>query len=356
MGQSPEGSSYNVTGKGVPLLNGPTEFGAINPIPKQWTTEPTKFAEAGDILLCVRGATTGRKNMADQQYCIGRGLAAIRGNSQRALTGYLWFVLDFITATLLEEASGSTFPNLPGEKLKNIKISIPPLREQERITAILNEQMASVNKIREVVERQIELTTSLIDSYLRESLTDSNARSFTLSGCLTEVSRGVGESWENYRVIGATRSGLAPAKAPIGKSPERYKLVDKGTIFYNPMRILIGSIGMVDEDDEPGITSPDYVVFKSQNGIVHPRWLYYWLRSSFGAAFIKTLARGAVRERMLFQRLAKAEMLLPSWDTQVEVAEKLSAIAKLRQSLEEQLAATNDLPEKLLHRAFNGEV
>jgi type I restriction enzyme S subunit len=54
-----------------------------------------------------------------------------------------------------------------------------------------------------------------------------------------------------------TRSGLAPARERPGKHAERYN----GTVFYNPMRILIGSIAFVDDDDEPGITSPDYVVF-----------------------------------------------------------------------------------------------
>jgi type I restriction enzyme S subunit len=45
------------------------------------------------------------------------------------------------------------------------------------------------------------------------------------------------------------------------------------------MRILIGSVAFVDEGDEPGITSPDYVVFQGKDGKVDSRWFYYWLRS-----------------------------------------------------------------------------
>ena len=93
-GQSPEGASYNAEGKGEPLLNGPTEFGEKYPTPVQWTISPTRFCLAGDILLCVRGATTGRKNLADRRYCIGHGLAAIRGKLDQAHTGYLSFALD----------------------------------------------------------------------------------------------------------------------------------------------------------------------------------------------------------------------------------------------------------------------
>lgn len=57
MGQSPPGESYNTLGEGVPLLNGPTEFGERYPSAVQWTFTPTKLCGKGDILLCVRGAT-----------------------------------------------------------------------------------------------------------------------------------------------------------------------------------------------------------------------------------------------------------------------------------------------------------
>ena len=144
------------------------------------------------------------------------------------------------------------------------------------------------------------------------AIVQEGARRVRLSDCLTEVNEGVGPSWKNYRVLGATRDGLAPAKEAVGKSPERYKLAEPGTIFYNPMRILIGSIAFVDDREESGITSPDYVVFRSRPGTIHPRWFYYWLRSGYGAEFIRTLARGADRERMLFRRLAAAEIFLPT--------------------------------------------
>lgn len=178
----------------------------------------------------------------------------------------------------------------------------------------------------------------------------------SLGECLHEVSRGVGVDWSQYRVIGATRAGAAPAKEKVGKSPERYKLVSGGTVFYNPMRILLGSIGMVDQDDEPGITSPDYVVFKTQAGVLHSRWFYYWLRSHYGEAFIKSLARGAVRERILFRRLTTAQIDIPSWDVQLEIADKLRELARLRGLSREQLAAIERMPAALLRRAFAGEL
>ncbi len=155
-------------------------------------------------------------------------------------------------------------------------------------------------------------------------------RRLRLGDCLDEVSVGVGETWANYRLVGATREGLAPAKEKIGKRPERYKLVEPRTIFYNPMRILLGSIAMIDDGEASGITSPDYVVVRPRKGILNHRWFYYWLRSPDGAVFIKSLARGAVRERMLFNRLAAGEISLPTWDAQERFAQQIDSVARLK--------------------------
>lgn len=74
MGQSPDGSTYNQEGNGVALINGPTEFTEKHPVKIQWTIAPTKLCKEGDVLLCVRGSSTGRLNIANEEYCIGRGV------------------------------------------------------------------------------------------------------------------------------------------------------------------------------------------------------------------------------------------------------------------------------------------
>jgi type I restriction enzyme, S subunit len=355
MGQSPEGNTYNSNREGAPLLNGPTEFGDKFPIPIQWTTSPTRFAEKNDILFCVRGATTGRKNIADQRYCIGRGLAAIRATKEKSNREFLYYLLDTVTSELLNETAGSIFPNLSGEKLQNLTVPLPPLDEQRRIAIQLNEQLAAVESARKAAEEQLDLSYTLINAYLKESLSGS-LRKLQLKDGFVEVKKGIGKTWADYALLGTTRYGVAPAKEKVGKQPERYKLVEPGTIFYNPMRINIGSIGMLDEGGVPGITSPDYVVINAVKGVIHPRWFYFWLRSPYGKAFIKTLARGAVRERMMFTRLAPAYLDIPSYEVQAEIAEKLLGIKQLRSAIESQLDEINRLPASLLREAFAGNM
>lgn len=90
MGQSPAGESYNEMGEGTIFYQGRTDFGLRFPTPRMYTTAPTRFAKKGDILLSVR-APVGDLNIAMENCCIGRGLAAL--NSKIGSQMHLFYTL-----------------------------------------------------------------------------------------------------------------------------------------------------------------------------------------------------------------------------------------------------------------------
>ena len=136
MGQSPSGDTVS-TEHGLALLNGPTEFGPRHPIPVQFTTDPRKCAQPGDLLFCVRGSTTGRMNWADQKYAIGRGIAAIRHRQEPALQPFVRGVIELELPELLAQATGSTFPNVSAYQLAEIPYPCLDEHEQRAIAHIL---------------------------------------------------------------------------------------------------------------------------------------------------------------------------------------------------------------------------
>ena len=83
MGQSPDGKSLNENGDGVTFFQGRAEFGDRYPTKRLTTTEPKRMAKSGDVLLSVR-APVGDLNIALEDCCIGRGLAAIRSKTKYA--------------------------------------------------------------------------------------------------------------------------------------------------------------------------------------------------------------------------------------------------------------------------------
>jgi type I restriction enzyme, S subunit len=124
MGASPSGETYNTNGVGVPLVNGPAEYGEFFIESLKWTTAPTRLSRRGDLILCVRGSTTGRHVFSDGEYCLGRGVAAIR--AKPGIQSFVdRLVLDDLPG-LLTKATGSVFPNLASKDLQGFEVIKPP--------------------------------------------------------------------------------------------------------------------------------------------------------------------------------------------------------------------------------------
>jgi type I restriction enzyme S subunit len=137
MGQSPPSSTYNKEGNGLPFLQGKMEFGEIYPSPILYCSQPIKIAEQNDVLMSVR-APVGDVNVAPYRLCIGRGLASIRFNSEKADSWFYFYYLQKIKNFLENIGKGSTFKAITKEDLEDLKIPYPPLFEQKKIAQILS--------------------------------------------------------------------------------------------------------------------------------------------------------------------------------------------------------------------------
>ncbi|MDQ7961425.1 restriction endonuclease subunit S [Flavobacterium lindanitolerans] len=137
MGQSPEAEYVTQEKIGLPLLNGPAEFTNKFPIPVQYTSENKRVAQINDILFCVRGSTTGRMNIADQKYAIGRGLASIRHKKNSELNSYIKALIEVNLKKLLNGTLGSVFPNVTKDNLFELECYIHDCADQNKIASIL---------------------------------------------------------------------------------------------------------------------------------------------------------------------------------------------------------------------------
>ncbi len=150
-GQSPPGESYNDAGTGVPFYQGKTEFGRVFiGEPKKWTTDPQRFAEAGDILMSVR-APVGPVNIAMQRICIGRGLAAIRPVDERLLSSFAFHVLRNMESEITGDA-GAAFASINRSDIETIQIPLPPLKVQKAIVTEIEGYQKVIDGARAVLD------------------------------------------------------------------------------------------------------------------------------------------------------------------------------------------------------------
>ena len=128
MGQSPDGSTYSDKPSDYILVQGNADLQNGWVTPRIWTTQITKKADAGDLIMSVR-APAGAMGKTAYNAVIGRGVAAIKGN-------------EFIYQLLVKMDSdgywktlscGSTFESLNSNNIKNADVLIPNTDEQEKI-------------------------------------------------------------------------------------------------------------------------------------------------------------------------------------------------------------------------------
>ena len=78
MGQSPDGSTYSEEPSDYILVQGNADLKGGWVYPRIWTTQKTKTAQAGDLIMSVR-APAGAMGKTAYDVVLGRGVAGIKG-------------------------------------------------------------------------------------------------------------------------------------------------------------------------------------------------------------------------------------------------------------------------------------
>lgn len=167
MGQSPDSSSYNESGEGIPFFQGNADFGDRYPVTRIWCSEPKKVAQENDILISVR-APIGAINYSKEKCCIGRGLAALTVDKTKISEKLLFWVLKAKKEELNRQGTGSTFKAISKKSLEELLIPQIDIKEQEKDVEILEKiYMIIQNK-----HKELKLLTDLISARFVEMFGD----------------------------------------------------------------------------------------------------------------------------------------------------------------------------------------
>ncbi len=160
MGQSPKGDTYNEDGMGTVFFQGRAEFGFRFPTRRLYTTDPKRMAQSNDALMSVR-APVGDMNVAYEECCIGRGLAAIHSKD-----GHQSFVL-YTMFNLREQLNvfngeGTVFGSINKDALNAMSISIPPKEVIDAFEAIVSPMDEAIRNNYEEICRLSDIRDSLL--------------------------------------------------------------------------------------------------------------------------------------------------------------------------------------------------
>ena len=164
MGQSPKGETYNENQQGKIFFQGRAEFGWRYPSPRLYTTDPKRIAKMNDILLSVR-APVGDMNVALDECCIGRGLAALSHKSNHF--SYSYYLLKSLKNKFdLFNGEGTVFGSINQKDLKNITLIEPNRNLIDRFAELvfIFDQKIKINSLN--ISQLIDIRDTLLPKLL----------------------------------------------------------------------------------------------------------------------------------------------------------------------------------------------
>ncbi len=341
--------------------------------------------EQNDIVFARTGATTGKSFLIKEtpKAVAASYLIRLRLNDPRCLPEYV--ALYFQTKAYWDEIergiSGSAQGGFNASKLKELLIPIPPLSEQKRIVAILDEAFGAIARAKENAARNLANARELFDSYLNRVFTEK------------------GEGWEETTVAeiafkkkGSIRTG------PFGSQLLHSEFVDEGIMvlgidnavnneFRNGKRRFItqekylellrytvkpgdviitimgtcGRCAIVPEEIPTAINTKHLCCITLDQQKCIPEFLHiYFLHHPVARDYLTRKAKGSIMSGLNMGIIKELPVQLPNLKRQDEISKVFHKLKNehfnLNQIYERKLAALDELKQSLLQKAFTGQL
>ncbi|WP_462191203.1 restriction endonuclease subunit S [Campylobacter concisus] len=252
--------------------------------------------------------------------------------------------------------------NLSIDDFFNIKIRMPNLDEQKKIAEILSTWDEAINLTINLIESKKQFKKALMQNLLTAKIRfpqfKGEWKEIRLGNFLEEKSE---RNTKNIDLILSVTNKFGFVtqveyfdKSVASDNTANYKIVRKGNFAYNPSRINVGSIALL-ESYEIGILSPMYVVFECLKNLDN-RFLKFWFQShSFMGNLFKYLA-GSVRESLNFNDMKTISIKLPNLKEQQKIAEVLTSCDNEINLLNLKLENLKKQKQGLMQKLLSGKV
>lgn len=365
MGQAPPGDTYSAT-EGIPLIAGAGDFSRGQLRPKKFTSKPSKLSKAGDIVLSIR-ASIGDKVWADGEYCLGRGVAALRPGAELD-ANFLWHWLNHAEPSLQAKAKGATFLQVNRSDIAELRIAPPPLDEQRRIAAILDKADELRTKRREALTHLDTLTQSIFHSMFgAPARTSAEVRLDHLCQVSSGITKGRRTSATElttfpYVAVSnvqdrALDMSVVKEIAVTRTEAERYRLM-RGDLLLteggDPDKLGRGTIW---NDELPWCLHQNHVFRVRPSEDVVPLYLNWYLASREARSYFLRMAKQTTGIASINKtQLSATPVKLPPLELQQTFATRVAAVERLKETHRKHLAELDALFASLQHRAFKGEL
>lgn len=335
----------------------------------------SRLVKEGDFILS-NSMSFGRPYIMRTSGCIHDGWLVLSEKSEALDQDYLYYFLGSAYAYRQFDnlAAGSTVRNLNIDLVKRVRITLPPLPEQKRIVAILDEAFAGIATAIANTEKNLANARELFGSHLNAVFAQKGdgwvERRF---GDLCKFIRGpfggslkkscfVSSGYAVYEQQHAINNQFNQIRYFINESKfqemKRFELLPGELIMScsgTMGRVAIAPVGV-----KPGIINQALLKLSPLDSLA-AEFLKYWMESNSFQEQIDMHSQGAAIKNVASVKVLKeVRVLCPNRKDQIEIVERLNDFAKMAQELEsiyqQKLDSVAELKQSILQKAFAGEL
>ena len=366
MGQSPDGSTYSEKPKDYILVQGNSDIKDGWVEPRLWTTQMTKKADVGDLIMSVR-APAGSMGKTAYNVVIGRGVAAIKGN-------------EFIFQSLIKKdiegfwkkiTTGSTFESLNSNDIKNSNLLVPVNEEQIKI----GQYFSQLDNLITLHQRECDQLKELKKSMLKKMFPRDESS-------IPEVRfAGFTDAWEQRKLIDlcdyVDYRGKTPNKSDSGIFLVTAKNVKDGYIDYDVSKEYIpedkyeevmrrgkpkiGDVlitteapcGNVAQVNKPNIALAQRIIkYRGRNQVIDNTYLKYYLLSPFFQNILNMKSSGGTVQGIKGSVLHQQKISFTKYTEQLKIGQCLDSLDSLITLHQRELEILKNLKKTCLKRMF----
>jgi len=265
-------------------------------------------------------------------------------------------------------ASGSVVKNISGDLVKKVILPVPPLQEQEKIVALLDEAFLAIEKAKTNAELNLQNAKELFESYLQD------------------VFENHGEGWEEKSLgeIAVVKSGGTPLRSKkeywdgniawyssgelnelFTIKPHRYinnlaiknstaKIFPKGSLLIGMYDTAALKMSILDRD----ATFNQAIAGVQPNDNIDLTFILNSINSI--KPEILNLRRGVRQKNLNLTKIKNIPIFLPPIQEQKTIVKRLNTLQEQTKKLEsiytQKLSDLDELKKSILQKAFNGEL
>ena len=354
------------------------------------STSALKIYKHPFIALAMYGASVGNVAISCIDACVNQAVVVMLGTSEKVRFGK--YAIEASKNNLIFSAQGGTQPNISQILIKNWNIPQPDSSEQTKIADFLDKKTAQLDKVKGLLEEQIQKLKDYRASLIYETVTKGLDKTVPMkdSGInwIGQVPQGWGVKRLKYLVnkIGSGKTPLGGSEifeetgilfirsqnvhngliqledksTYINRNIHRQMIgtsVEKNDILLNITGASIGRVAKYDLDVEANVNQ--HVCIIRCDRFVLPDYLMYFIMSEFGQFMIKIHQISGNREGLSFDNIGNFKIIIPDLDYQYKISQylnkKMLIINQMIKTKDQQIENINKQRQTLIYDYVTGK-